>query len=134
MELHNLISKMIDRGHGSSHLRLSCGSGSCIICIQRFRMNRSLDDRSQADTAPAVLTALGASWPWHTVTDVQVQRWLAASLAAGISHLKCRDLTNDQQEWEIYIYKYDIHIYLYIHSNGYRIRCIYIYLIMENQM
>jgi hypothetical protein len=24
------------------------------------------------DTAPAVLTALGASWPWHTVTDVQV--------------------------------------------------------------
>eukprot|EP00435_Cladocopium_sp_Y103_P025755 s2256_g6.t1 len=45
---------------------------------------RSLEGISeQADTAPAVLTALGASWPWHTVTDVQATALGALAAAEG---------------------------------------------------
>jgi hypothetical protein len=41
-------------------------------------------------------------------------RWLAVSLATGISHLKCRDLTNDQQEWrDIHTYIYNMYVYIY---------------------
>ena len=57
---------------------------------------------------------------------------VAGSLATGISNLKCRDLTNDQQEWrDIHTYIYNMCIYIYIHNRGKSDimgMCIYIYI------